>query len=427
MSIATNIGEIRYLTSEVTDAKIVENIDTLGFKATIIPHYSLPFLRFTIQSSAAGTDSKRSKTAAVVHASDIESGRATFTVTSLKSKLRLIQGVDEVKVTDSSWNTTKEVSLSFNPEIIGPRQIISALRESTATDFTITNIKTATNNVDSAALSNAVFAKVQRTLLVSTLLTIPVFIIAYIVPQFPAARETLTVPVVGNLPLDLLLLLLLATPVVCIAGYPIFVMAYKSLRYEKRADMDTLITLSTSIAYIYSLVVTILLMASVSTVEIASFYETAPILLVLIWFGRYMEAKAKHKTFESLSSLLSKQETLCILVINQGPGDNTTSTEDIPTALIEKGDILRINAGCVIPADGIVLEGSDVSIDESMLTGESTPVSKGIGGHLYCASINGRSSSFLMQVTKLPHESLIQDICKLVEAAQSKKAPIQGL
>jgi cation transport ATPase len=62
-----------------------------------------------------------------------------------------------------------------------------------------------------------------------------------------------------------------------------------------------------------------------------------------------------------------------------------------------------------------------------MLTGESIPVSKGIGDLLYCASINGSSSSFLMKVTKLPHESLIQDICKLVEAAQSKKAPIQGL
>ncbi len=208
----------------------------------------------------------------------------------------------------------------------------------------------------------------------------------------------------------------IATPVQFIVGWGFYVGAYKSLR-NKSANMDVLVALGTSAAYLLSVYNTFV--ASVPHGEMPHlYYESAVIIITLIKLGKLLEAVAKGKTSEAIKKLIGLQAKTA-RVIRQGV------LADIPIEDVVPEDIIVVRPGEKIPVDGVITDGHS-SVDESMLTGESVPVDKQAGDGVIGATIN-KHGTFQFRATKVGAETALAQIIKVVEEAQGSKAPIQRL
>lgn len=214
------------------------------------------------------------------------------------------------------------------------------------------------------------------------------------------------------------LLPLFATYVLFVVGKPYLLGFYRFLRFGK-ANMDTLIGLGTSIAFVYSFAVTAFedLLKPFINVE-ATYYDVTIIVITFIALGKYLEAKSKLKTGDAIEKLLNLQAKTA-LVIRAGKEIEISVTD------VVNGDLIIIKPGAKIPVDGIITEGSSF-VDESMVTGEPMPVSKKLGDSIVAGTIN-TSGSFTFKATKVGSETLLAHIVKMVEEAQGSKAPIQAL
>ncbi|MFA6295484.1 MAG: heavy metal translocating P-type ATPase [Candidatus Paceibacterota bacterium] len=212
--------------------------------------------------------------------------------------------------------------------------------------------------------------------------------------------------------------LLLATPVQFWAGFAFYRATISALKH-RTANMDTLVAIGTTVAYVYSVFVTILpqLVTKVG-IEPMPYFDTAAIIIGLILLGRYFEAKAKAGTSEAIKKLIGLQAKTA-RVLRDG--------KEIDLAISEViiGDIIRVRPGEKIPVDGIIADGES-SIDESMITGESMPVDKAKGDVVVGATMN-KTGSFTFKATKIGGETMLAQIIKLVQEAQGSKAPIQRL
>jgi len=208
----------------------------------------------------------------------------------------------------------------------------------------------------------------------------------------------------------------LPTFVQFLIGWQFYVGAFKNLR-NGSANMDVLVAVGTSAAYFYSIYELILwLIHRVHQPHL--YFETSAILITLILFGKYLEARAKSQTTNALGELLSLQAKEARLL-----KDNQEIM--VPLNHVKLGDYLIIKPGEKIPVDGEVFKG-ETSIDESMLTGESIPVEKSVGSTLIGSTLN-KNGSITMKATKVGNDTALSNIIKVVEEAQSSKAPIQRL
>ena len=210
-----------------------------------------------------------------------------------------------------------------------------------------------------------------------------------------------------------LVLLALATPVQFFVGWQFYVGTYKAFR-NRRANMDTLIALGTSAAYIYSLLAII----SSETFGKHVYFDTAALIISIILLGRYLEARAKGRTSEAIRKLIGLQaKTARVLVAGR--------EVEVPVEEVAVGDIVVVRPGEKMPVDGIVTEGTS-TVDESMLTGESMPVDKKEGDSVVGATIN-KNGFLKFQATKVGKDTVLAQIIRLVERTQGSKAPIQRL
>lgn len=205
--------------------------------------------------------------------------------------------------------------------------------------------------------------------------------------------------------------LLLATPVQFYVGWQYYVGAYKALR-NRSANMDVLIALGSSVAYFYSIIILLNLLPG------HLYFETSAMIITLVRLGKFLEAKAKGNTSAAIKKLMALRETKAH-VIREG------KEVTIPVDEVQKGDLIVIRPGEKFPVDGVVMEG-DSSVDESMLTGESLPVSKTTGDPVTGATLN-QQGLLKVQATRVGKETTLSQIIRLVEEAQGSKAPIQKL
>ncbi|MGA3207994.1 MAG: heavy metal translocating P-type ATPase [Syntrophales bacterium] len=216
----------------------------------------------------------------------------------------------------------------------------------------------------------------------------------------------------------LVILFFLTTPVVFWVGSRFYIGAMKAAQ-QKTTDMNTLVAVGALSAYLYSALATFS-PRLFSSADIAPhvYYDGAAMIVTLIILGRLLEAGAKGKTSAAIKKLMGLRPKTARVV----RGDKE---EDVPVEEIAKGDMIVVRPGEKVPTDGVVVSGSS-SVDESMLTGESMPVIKEGGEHVFGATLN-KSGSFTFRATKLGAETALAQIIRLVEEAQGSKAPIQRL
>jgi Cu+-exporting ATPase len=209
------------------------------------------------------------------------------------------------------------------------------------------------------------------------------------------------------------LLLALATPVWAVVGWDFHRTALKTLRHFG-ANMDTLISVGSTAAYILSIVATFF----PHIVGGTTFYDTAALIITLIYLGKYLEARAKGQTNDAIKKLIGLQARTAHVIRAGGE-------IELPIEQVRAGDELLVRPGEKIPVDGLVLSGNS-SVDESMITGESIPVEKVEGEPLIGATINQRGL-LRMRATKVGTDTVLASIIRMVEQAQGSKAPIQRL
>jgi Cu+-exporting ATPase len=214
------------------------------------------------------------------------------------------------------------------------------------------------------------------------------------------------------------LMLALATPIQVWSGWPFYAGAWKVGRHGS-ADMNTLIALGTSTAYLYSLVATVSLGLFADPGEVPDVYfDTAAVIIALILLGRLLEARAKAGTTTAIKKLMGLRARSA-RVVRDG------QELEIPIEQVAVGDVVIVRPGEKVPVDGEVLDGHS-TIDESLLTGESLPVDKGPGDEAIGATIN-RAGSFRLQAMRVGRDTALAQIVRLVEEAQGSKAPIQRI
>jgi Cu+-exporting ATPase len=250
--------------------------------------------------------------------------------------------------------------------------------------------------------------KLKRKLIIGAILLVPILILMYgaffLEKWIGLSHET-----------NFFLQFLLATPVQFWAGIQFYVGFWKAAKH-KTSDMNTLIAVGTSAAYLYSLIVTFAPHSiMVKGLEMMVYYDTSAAIIVLILLGRFFEARAKGKTSEAIKKLIGLQPKTARVIRN---GDEL----DIPVSDVAVGDLVMVRPGEKIPVDGVVKEGYS-SVDESMVTGESLPIEKKVGDRVIGATIN-KTGTFTFEATRVGKDTVLAQIVRLVQEAQGSKPPI---
>ncbi|KAJ4495354.1 E1-E2 ATPase-domain-containing protein [Lentinula lateritia] len=241
--------------------------------------------------------------------------------------------------------------------------------------------------------------------LLSIALTIPVLVLAWA----PLPKKDIAYGSVS---------LALATIVQIVIAGPFYTKALKSLVFSRVIEMDLLIVLSTSAAYIFS-IISFAFLASGHPLSTGEFFETSTLLVTLIMVGRYVAALSRQKAVQSIS-VQSLQTPTALIVDEQG-----VSEREIDARLLQYGDFLKIIPDSRVPTDGTIISGFS-TIDESMITGESKPVEKSMKFSVIAGSINN-SGTLIARITRLPNENTISTIANMVDEAKLSKPQIQEI
>ena len=256
--------------------------------------------------------------------------------------------------------------------------------------------------------------EMKRNLTISAIFTVPLLFIAMAdmvgIPM-PAFLSPMQSPVSYAL-----IQLALVLPIIWL-GRRFFVDGFKALS-KGHPNMDSLVALGTSAAFLYSLYGTYHVLEGHAHFAMNLYYESAGVILTLITLGKYFEDVSKGKTSMAIQTLVGLAPKMAT-VLRDG------QEVEVPVEEVQVGDLIRVKPGEKVPVDGIVTEGNS-TVDESMLTGESIPVSKSVGDEVIGASLN-KTGSFILKATKIGKDTALSQIIQLVEQAQGSKAPIAKL
>lgn len=314
----------------------------------------------------------------------------------------------------------KRAEVQFDPDVTGPRALIEAVQDA-GFDAHIVDTDRALGADD----RKAELQYWRRLLRYSCAFTLPVFLLAMVLPMMPGCEALFKAHFLG-FPLDELLKWTLASPVQFWIGWRFHAGAWKALK-NSRANMDVLVSLGTNASYAYSMISIlhhhIMRHHITGQYRPTDFFETSAMLITFILLGKYLEAAAKSRTSAAITRLLQLTPPTALLLTVDAKG-NVTSEQELPTSLVHRGDILKVLPGARIPADGLVMTGQS-HVDESMLTGEALPVSKRQGDTVIGGTVN-LAGVLQLQTSRVGSDTALAQIVRLVGDAQMAKAPIQA-
>lgn len=322
-------------------------------------------------------------------------------VSRVEKVLKKVEGIKEVSV--NLANEKAYITIDDNTDIKTASSLLQEHGYQLVTDE---------KNQDGIKNESSDYIKLKKDFRFALLLTIPIFLVSMLSDM-----------VFGNLISDLQkqqinkILFILSTPVVFISGERFFSIFFKNLK-KFSADMNTLISIGTGSAYLFSTFVILFpeFLPSHATKHV--YFETATVIITLILLGKVLEAKAKEKTKETIKKLINLRPNISTILVN-GKEVKTDTT------LLSINDLVVVKPGEIIPVDGIITNGN-TTVDESMVTGESLPVDKSEGNFVIGGTIN-INGNIIFKVTQLGDNSVLGKIIKLIETAQGSKAPIQNL
>jgi Cu+-exporting ATPase len=332
-------------------------------------------------------------------------------VNKVEKALRSLKGVVSVSVNFA----TERASVEYIPEEVTITNLKRAVRDA---GYQVLEVKVGDSTlreediVEKERLARErELSRLKWKFILGAILLIPILLLMYGAPVFEKwvglSKE-----------MNFFIQFLLATPVQFWAGRQFYVGFWKATKH-KTSDMNTLIAVGTSAAYLYSLIVTFASHSiMVEGLMVDVYFDTSAAIIVLILLGRFLEARAKGRTSEAIKKLIGLQPKTARVIRNGNEAD-------IPVEEVAQGDIVVVRPGEKIPVDGIVREGYS-SVDESMVTGESLPVEKKAGDSVIGATMN-KTGTFKFEATKVGKDTVLAQIIRLVQEAQGSKPPIARL
>ncbi|KIK98176.1 hypothetical protein PAXRUDRAFT_824138 [Paxillus rubicundulus Ve08.2h10] len=374
-----------------TPEKIVTEISDVGFDAILIPVARSDTVTLRVYGMTCSSCT-----------STVENG------------LREIPGINSVAVSLA----TETAKIGFEHGVIGPREMVERIEEM-GFDAILSDQEDVTQK-QSLARTKEIQEWFNR-LKWSLVFALPVFFFSMIAPHISFLRAFISYRLFNGIYLSDVLILALTTPAQFWVGQKFYHNAYKALRHGS-ATMDVLIMLGTSAAYLYSLLA--MFLAAFNTTPNSRpfvFFDTSTMLIMFVSLGRWLENRAKGKTSAALTDLMALTPSMAIIYTD---APECTQEKRIPTELVQVGDTVKLVPGDKIPADGTVVRGSS-SVDESAITGEPVPALKQPGDTVIGGTVNGLGT-FDMLVTRAGKDTALSQIVRLVEEAQTSKAPIQA-
>jgi Cu+-exporting ATPase len=313
----------------------------------------------------------------------------------------LVQQIEEIMGVVKVDEDASNFAIHYVPTIINLKDLNSALK---SLGFFVADSNLAEQDIEGQARKQEADRQ-KHLLIVGIIFTAPLFLVSMardfsLLPAFLMHAQWLQ-----------WVFLALATPVQFYVGWDYYIGAYKSLR-GGGASMDVLVALGSTLAYIYSIFVLLGFFPG------HVYFEASAMIITLIKVGKYLEAKAKGNTSAAVRELLSLQaETANVIRF----GEEVAK----PIEEVVEGDIIIVRPGEKVPVDGVIIEGKS-TINESMVTGESMPVTKGVGTEVIGSTLN-QTGMFKLRATRIGESTVLAQIIRLVQEAQATRAPIQRI
>ncbi|KAK0734924.1 E1-E2 ATPase-domain-containing protein [Lasiosphaeria miniovina] len=404
--------------------KITEIIEDRGFGAKI--------LSTTVEGAdhSSATSTAQFKVYGTMDAAAAE---------ALENKLIALLGVSSAKMSMASLRLT----VVHVPAVVGLRALAEAVEDS---GF---NALVADNDDNNAQLESLAktreITEWRRAFKISLSFAIPVFLTSMIIPMVVPALDFGKILIFPGLYVGDVFCMVLTIPVQFGIGKRFYRSAWKSMKHGS-PTMDVLVVLGTSCAFFFSVMAMIVSIVIPPHTRPSTIFDTSTMLITFITLGRFLENRAKGQTSKALSRLMSLAPSMATIYADpiaaekaaegwdsiagsgepKTPRDSNAAEEKvIPTELIQVGDIVILRPGDKIPADGVMVRG-ETYVDESMVTGEAMPVQKGKGSLLIGGTVNGHGRVDF-RVTRAGRDTQLSQIVKLVQDAQTTRAPIQRL
>ncbi|KAI1261450.1 heavy metal translocatin [Xylariaceae sp. FL1019] len=408
--------------TKVPAEKMVEIIEDRGFGAKLL---STTF-DTSDQSSASSAQFK------------IYGNPDATSATRIEHALLALPGVSSAKLSLS----TARLTVAHQPSVTGLRTIVETIE---SLGF---NALVADNDDNNAQLESLAKTKEiqewRRAFQISAAFALPVFFIGMIFPMALPILDFGSLQIVPGLFLGDIICLVLTIPVQFGIGKRFYTSAYKSLKHGS-PTMDVLVVLGTSAAFFFSIFAMTVSVLSPPHSRPGTIFDTSTMLITFITFGRFLENRAKGQTSSALSRLMSLAPSMATIYADSIAAEKAAEAWDsavsedgktakdgnaveekiIPTELISVGDVVIIRPGDKIPADGVIVRG-ETYVDESMVTGEAIPVQKKKGSSVIGGTVNGHGRVDF-RVSRAGRDTQLSQIVKLVQDAQTTRAPIQRL
>lgn len=392
--------------SLVTAADLIELIEDCGFDARIVSSEAATIKSDRVLENGLGTVVLK-----------IFGMSCASCVNKIEQGLLKSDGIHSAEVNLS----LEEARISYQSNVLGVRDLVEMIKmmgfDALLNDDTdnVAQLESLARTRESQAWRKA-FRK-------SLMLTIPVFFLNKILPLSGFGKSFFEYDLVlPGLRLGDVLSLMLTVPIQFGIGLRFYKVAYNSLKHGS-ATMDVLVCLGTTAAFAFSALSMAVAILSASHPPASTFFDTSGMLITFVTFGRFLENMAKGSTSSALSKLMQLAPPSATIYANPSEPGKASEEKIIPTELIQINDIVLLKPGSKIPADGIVVAGESY-VDESMVTGEVKPMRKLKGSLVVAGTVNGRGR-LDFRVQRAGRDTQLAQIVKLVQEAQTSKAPIQ--